>query len=76
MTTDAGDQPTAWAKATEAVRGATEAVQATSESVAAAIEAGRRPGRLLDHLSRLTCEAPFRSLAIAFLLGVMFSRRR
>jgi hypothetical protein len=62
-------------KATEAVHGATEAVQATTQSIAEAIEAGGRPGGLLDQLARLTREAPLPSLAIAFLLGFMVVRR-
>jgi hypothetical protein len=63
-------------KATEAVRDATEVVQATSQSIAGAIEAGRRPGGELDRLTRFTRHAPLGSLAIAFLLGLMFARRR
>jgi hypothetical protein len=62
-------------KVTEAVHDATEAVQATTQSIAGAIEAGRRPGGLLDQLARLTREAPLPSLAIAFLLGFMVARR-
>ena len=63
-------------KTTEAVRDAAEAVQATTHSIADAVEAGRRPGAPLDQLARLTRRAPFQSLAIAFLLGVLFARRR
>lgn len=63
-------------KATEAVRDATEVVQATSQSIAGAIEASRRPGRVLDQLTRFTRHAPLGSLAIAFLVGLMFARRR
>jgi hypothetical protein len=62
-------------KATEAVHDATEAVQATTQSIAGAIEAGRRPGGLLDQLARSTREAPLPSLAIAFLLGFLVARR-
>jgi hypothetical protein len=76
MTIGESDPPTALDKATDAVRGATEAVQATSESIAGAIEAGRRPGGLLDQLARFTREAPLRSLAIAFVFGLTFARRR
>jgi hypothetical protein len=61
--------------ATEAVHGATEAVQATTQSIAEAIEAGRRPGGLLDQFARLTREAPLPSPTIAFLLGFMVVRR-
>jgi hypothetical protein len=63
-------------KATEAVHDAREAVQMTSQSLAGAIDAGRRPGGLLDQLARLTREAPLQSLAIAFLLGFIVALRR
>jgi hypothetical protein len=76
MTSDESDSGRMLDKAAEAVRGATEAVQATSESIASAIDEGRRPGRALDQLTRLTRQAPLGSLAVAFLLGVMFARRR
>jgi hypothetical protein len=70
------DAPTMLDKATEAVHDATEAVQATTQSIAGAIEAGRRPGGLLDQLARLTREAPVPSLAIAFLVGLIVARGR
>jgi hypothetical protein len=76
MTIDASDAPTLLDKATDAVHDATEAVQKTSQSIAGAIEAGRRPGGLLDQLANLTRQAPIHSLAIAFLLGFIVSRRR
>jgi hypothetical protein len=76
MTIDASDAPTLLDKATDAVNDATEAVQKTSQSIAGAIEAGRRPGGLLDQLANLTRQAPIHSLAIAFLLGFIVSRRR
>jgi hypothetical protein len=63
-------------KATEAVRGATEAVQATTESIADAIQESRRSGGVLDQLARLTRAAPLRSLAIAFVFGLIAARRR
>jgi hypothetical protein len=40
------------------------------------MEAGREPGMRLDILARLVRDAPLRSLAIAFLLGVAIARRR
>jgi ABC-type transporter Mla maintaining outer membrane lipid asymmetry permease subunit MlaE len=70
------DAPTMLDKATEAVHDAREAVQMTSQSLAGAIDAGRRPGGLLDQLARLTREAPLQSLAIAFLLGFIVALRR
>ena len=63
-------------KTTEAVNDASQTVQATAESVASAIEDSRRPGGVLDQLSRLTRKAPLRSLAVAFALGLVFARRR
>ena len=76
MTSDQSDSGRMLDKAAEAVRGAIEAVQATSESIASAINEGRRPGRVLDQLTRLIQKAPLGSLAVAFLLGVLFARRR
>jgi methyl-accepting chemotaxis protein len=70
------DSRTVFDKATEAVHGAAETVQATTESIASAIEDSRRPGGVLDQVSRFTRQAPLRSLAIAFVLGVVFARRR
>ena len=71
-----GESQTMFDKATEAVNDATETVQTTTESIASAIEDSRRPGGVLNQLSRFTREAPLRSLAIAFVLGAMFARRR
>jgi hypothetical protein len=76
MTADESDPRTAFDKAAGAVHDATESVQVTSQSIAGAIEAGRRPGGLLDQLVRLTRQAPLGSLAVAFLFGLMFARRR
>lgn len=63
-------------KAADVVGDAAEAVQTTAESVAAAIEGSRRPGGVLDQLSRMTREAPLRSLAVAFGVGLILARRR
>jgi len=63
-------------KTTDAVNAAAGTVQTTTESFAAAIENSRRPGGLLDQLSRFTRESPLRSLAIAFAAGLIFARRR
>jgi hypothetical protein len=76
MTTDESDRERCWTRPSGAVHDATEAVQTTSQSIAGAIEAGRRPGGLLDQLAKLTRQAPIHSLAIAFLLGFIVSRRR
>jgi methyl-accepting chemotaxis protein len=71
-----GDSRTMFDKATEAVNDAAETVQATTESIASAVEESRRPGGVLDQVSRFTREAPLRSLAAAFVLGLVFARRR
>lgn len=39
-------------------------------------ELSTKPNPVLDALRLLAREAPLRSLAVAFVLGVMFSRRR
>jgi hypothetical protein len=76
MTPDGSDLRTALHKATDAVHSATETVQTTTESIAGAIENSRQPGGFLDQLVTLTRKAPLGSLAVAFLAGVMFARRR
>jgi hypothetical protein len=60
---------------TEAVHDATAAVEATSESIAGAIDANRRRGSFLQQLTRLTRQAPLRSLGIAFVVGLIARRR-
>jgi hypothetical protein len=62
-------------KTADVVRDASEAVQTTTQSIADAVAAGRRPGAALDRLARLTREAPLQSLAIAFMVGLIFARR-
>jgi hypothetical protein len=70
------DPRTSFEKATEAAKDAVEAVLTTTESVAAAIDDSRRPGGILNQLSRMTREAPLRSLAAAFVIGLIIARRR
>jgi hypothetical protein len=55
---------------------AAETIKAASQSVNQAIKTGREPGMPLDILSRIVREAPLHSLTIAFLLGMVVSRRR
>jgi hypothetical protein len=55
---------------------AAETIKAASQSVNRAIETGREPGMPLDILSKMVREAPLHSLAVAFLLGMVVSRRR
>jgi hypothetical protein len=41
-----------------------------------AIDEGRKPGKPLDLLSRITREAPLSALLVAFLIGRALARRR
>ena len=76
MATNETDTRTVLDKATGAVQDAAEAVQKTTESIASAIEDSRRPGGVLDQVTRITRESPLRSLAIAFIVGWIVARRR
>jgi hypothetical protein len=76
MTTDGNDPRSALDKTTDAVISVTEAVQTTTDSIAGAIEDSRRPGGILNQLAGLTREAPLGALAVAFLVGITFARRR
>jgi hypothetical protein len=53
-----------------------QAFRSASQRVNEAIEAVREPGMPLDTLSRWTRQAPLQALAAAFLVGVLFTRRR
>jgi len=70
------DGPSRLQQATAAVETVAETVQSTTKTVVEAIEAGRRPGAPLDRIAAWTRSAPIHSLAVAFLLGVIFGRRR
>ena len=63
-------------KATGAVQDAADAVQQTTESIVNAIEDSRRPGGVLDQVTRITRKSPLRSLALAFMVGWIVARRR
>jgi hypothetical protein len=52
------------------------AFRSASQRVNEAIEAIQEPGMPLDTLSRWTRQAPLQALAAAFLVGVLFTRRR
>jgi hypothetical protein len=52
---------------------AAQAFRSASERVNQAIQ---EPGMPLDTLSRWTRKAPLQALAVAFLVGVLFTRRR
>jgi hypothetical protein len=53
-----------------------ETMRSASKGVDEAIEKGRQPSTPLDTLARMVRQAPLHSLAIAFLLGAAFFRRR
>jgi hypothetical protein len=55
---------------------AAQAFRSASQRVNEAIEAVREPGMPVDTLSRWTRQAPLQALAAAFLVGVIFTRRR
>jgi hypothetical protein len=55
---------------------AAEAFRSASRRVNEVIEAVREPGMPADKLSHWTRQAPLQALAVAFLAGVIVSRRR
>jgi hypothetical protein len=55
---------------------AAKAFQNASRSVGEAVDAARQPDMPLDLLTKLVRQAPLKSLAIAFVVGVMVARRR
>jgi hypothetical protein len=64
----------------EPIRSASEqaarAFRSASQLVNEAIDAVQEPGMPLDTLSRWTRQAPLQALAVAFLVGLLFTRRR
>jgi hypothetical protein len=55
---------------------AARAFRSASQRINEAIEAVQEPGMPLDNLSRWTRQAPLQALAVAFLVGVLTTRRR
>jgi hypothetical protein len=55
---------------------AAQAFRTVSLRVNEAIEAVREPGMPLDMLASFTRQAPLQALAVAFLVGVIVTRRR
>ena len=53
-----------------------EGVQDTAHKIGDAVTNARRPGMPLDLLADGVRQAPLASLAVAFMLGVAFARRR
>jgi hypothetical protein len=70
MTND--DPPVTTADAEQRIDTAVDAIRGMSQDLAD--EVAPRP-RVLDRLSAATREAPIQSLAIAFLVGVILTRR-
>jgi hypothetical protein len=50
--------------------------RSAGQQVNEAIETLKEPGMPLDKVARLTRQAPLQALAAAFLIGVLFTRRR
>jgi hypothetical protein len=53
-----------------------DGIQSTAERVSEAVETARQPGMPLDRLATRVRETPLAALAVAFLLGVIVTRRR
>lgn len=53
-----------------------DGVKAAASAIGQAIEEGKKPGKPLDILSKLTREAPLGMLLAAFLIGQAVARRR
>jgi hypothetical protein len=53
-----------------------DSVKAATSTIGEAIEEGKKPGKPLDILSKLTREAPLGMLLAAFLIGRALARRR
>lgn len=75
MTAEGNDPRSVLDKATDAVLDVTEAVWTTTDSIAGAIEDSRRPSGTLN-ARPVDREAPVGALAVAFLIGIIFTRRR
>jgi hypothetical protein len=55
---------------------AAQAFRSASQRVNEALEAIQEPGMPLDTLTRWTRHAPLQALAVAFLVGIIATRRR
>ncbi|MGM5000019.1 hypothetical protein AB7813_13900 [Tardiphaga sp. 20_F10_N6_6] len=53
-----------------------DGVKAVASTIGEAIEEGKKPGKPLDILSKLTREAPLGMLLAAFLIGRALARRQ
>lgn len=54
----------------------TDGAQAVASTIGEALEEGKKPGKLLDALSKMTREAPLGMLLAAFLMGRALAKRR
>ncbi|MEH2482418.1 hypothetical protein V1282_005775 [Nitrobacteraceae bacterium AZCC 2146] len=54
----------------------TDGVKVAAARISEAIDEGRKPGKPLDLLSRITRVAPLGALLVAFLIGRALARRR
>jgi hypothetical protein len=71
------DNPPPVAEPAEALKNVVvDGVKDAAECVSAAIEEGRKPGRPLDILAKVTRDAPLGALFVAFLAGAALARRR
>jgi hypothetical protein len=53
-----------------------DGVKAAASAISAAIEDGKKPGKPLETLSKMTREAPLGMLLAAFLIGRALAKRR
>jgi len=53
-----------------------QAIRSAGQRVNDTIEALKEPGMPLEKIAHLTRQAPLQALAAAFLIGVLFTRRR
>ena len=63
-------------RAEELKNGVIDGVKDAADRVSSAIDEGRKPGRSLDILAKVTRDAPLGALLVAFLFGAAMGRRR
>jgi hypothetical protein len=54
----------------------TQTFRSAGRQISETIEALKEPGMPLEKVAHLTRQAPLQALAVAFLIGVLFTRRR
>lgn len=70
------DKPSVTDQLSDLKECAAEGVKAAASTFSEVIEEGKKPGKPLDTLSKLTREAPLGMLLAAFLIGRALARRR